>query len=75
MSAGTANGLFVLLKPLKNKEVVMVGLVPAIHVGPTPEPLLQRPRCRPDVGPRDKPGDDDLYFLNYCIIWQNVSVP
>ncbi len=32
-SFGTVNDLFVFLKPLKSKEVVMAGLIPAIHVG------------------------------------------
>jgi hypothetical protein len=41
----------------------MAGLVPAIHVGPTPGCVLERPRQLPDVDHRDKPGDDDLYFL------------
>jgi hypothetical protein len=36
----------------------MAGLVPAIHVGPTPEIFLKTPKRRPDVDPRDKPGDD-----------------
>ena len=37
----------------------MAGLVPAIHVGPTPELKYRNLRRRPDVDPRDKPGDDE----------------
>ena len=40
----------------------MAGLVPAIHVGPTPEPMQDSLTRRPDVDPRDKPGDDDLVY-------------
>jgi hypothetical protein len=37
----------------------MAGLVPAIHVGPAPEPLQENLKHRPDVDPRDEPGDDE----------------
>jgi hypothetical protein len=42
----------------------MAGLVPAIHVGPRLEPLKETLTRRPDVDPRDKPGDDGLFRID-----------
>jgi hypothetical protein len=50
----------------------MAGLVPAIHVGSAPEPLLQGLKRRPDVDPRDKPGDD--WFFDIDLIRGSPSI-
>ncbi len=43
-----------------------MGLVPGIHVGPTPESLQESLKRRPDVDGRDKPGHDD-FFTFQCL--------
>ena len=62
-NGGSGCGLFGLtprLVAFALLAIVMAGLVPAIHVGPTPESLPESLKRRPDVDPRDKPGDDGL---------------